>query len=114
MITLIIVLMTWIFAALGIYISARATSYETFSYMQSGFITPMSLFCGTYFPLEQLPNWLEKIAYLLPLTHAMAAIRTIQSGEIQSSLILNCLYLVVLAIALTNLAAAKFERRLIV
>lgn len=109
----IMALMCWVFAAMGVFVAAIARSYETFTYLTSGFITPMSLFCGTYFPLEQLPRALQFLAQLLPLTHGLSAVRILLKGQLEPQLFLNIAYLVMVAVFATNLAAARMERKLI-
>ena len=42
-------------ACFGIFIAAKAKAIESFSYWQSGLLTPMFLVAGTFFPLDQLP-----------------------------------------------------------
>jgi lipooligosaccharide transport system permease protein len=110
---LVLALMCWVFAALGVWLAAVARSYETFTYLTSGFITPMSLFCGTYFPLDQMPRALQAVAQLLPLTHGLASVRIFVKGELEPNLFLSIGYLIFLAIIATNLAAARLERKLI-
>ncbi|MCB0351233.1 MAG: ABC transporter permease [Bdellovibrionales bacterium] len=109
----ILFLMCWVFAAFGVWLSTLAKSYEWFSYSQSGLITPMSLFCGTYFPLQQLPEFLVYFSYSLPLTHGLMSVRMFLSGDFNSMFFVNLIYLLASGIFLTNLAAARFERRLI-
>lgn len=38
-------------------------------------ITPLFLFSGTFFPIEQLPDWMEPIAYVTPLWHGVELTR---------------------------------------
>jgi len=54
-----------------------ARNYDSFIYSTSGFIVPMSLLSGTYFPLDQLPPALRYVAYLFPLTHGVSAVREV-------------------------------------
>jgi lipooligosaccharide transport system permease protein len=109
----ILALMCWVFAALGVWLAGMARSYETFTYLNSGFITPMSLFCGTYFPLSQLPQAVQIVAHVFPLTHALSAVRMIVRGHIEPEIFLNIGYLIFVAILATNLASARLERKLI-
>lgn len=106
-------LMCWVFAAFGVWLAALAHSYEWFSYSQSGFVTPMSLFCGTYFPLSQLPKGLIYVAYALPLTHGLMSVRMFLADEFNSNFFINFGYLFFLGIFLTNLAVASLKRKLI-
>jgi lipooligosaccharide transport system permease protein len=42
----------------------------------------MMLICGVFFPVEQLPAWLQAVAQALPLTHAVAIARPVMSGTV--------------------------------
>ena len=39
-------------------------------------VFPLFLFSGTFFPISQLPDWLEPVALLSPLYHAVELCRT--------------------------------------
>lgn len=70
-----------LFSCIGMIFTSIARNYDSFIYSTSGLIVPMSLLSGTYFPLDQLPAGLRYLAYLFPLTHAVAVIReTIHVG----------------------------------
>lgn len=43
-------------------------------------IIPMFLFSGTFFPVEQLPGWMQPIAYFTPLWHGVDLVRSIAIG----------------------------------
>ena len=111
---LILFLNCWIFASLGILVTATVKHWDTFIYVQSGFVIPMSLFSGTYFPLYTLPDWIQSFAYLLPLTHSVMAVRSILDNEFTPLLVLNIGALLFLAIILSNLAIARLRRRIVV
>lgn len=110
---LVLGIMCWVFAAMGVWLASLAKSYEWFTYSQSGLITPMSLFCGTYFPLSQLPQGILIVSYLLPLTHGLMAARMFLAGQFNSNFFINIFYLLFCAVAFTNLSAARFQRKLI-
>jgi lipooligosaccharide transport system permease protein len=38
-------------------------------------ITPLFLFSGTFFPIDQLPDWMEPVAYVTPLWHGVEITR---------------------------------------
>jgi lipooligosaccharide transport system permease protein len=40
-------------------------------------ITPLFLFSGTFFPVSQLPDFLQKVAYLTPLFHGVELVRKV-------------------------------------
>jgi lipooligosaccharide transport system permease protein len=110
----VLTLMCWVFAAMGIWLASLAKSYEWFTYSQSGLIMPMSLFCGTYFPLSQLPEFVIGLSYALPLTHGLMGARMFFAGDFNSMFFINVFYLLFVAVVFTNLAAARFQRKLVI
>lgn len=71
---------SFIFAALGLFVSARSRTIEEISYPQYLLIFPMFLFCGIFFPMESLPKFLQWIAWALPLTSVVSLVRTLTLG----------------------------------
>jgi lipooligosaccharide transport system permease protein len=45
-------------------------------------IVPMFLFSGTFFPISQLPGWLEPVAYAVPLWHGVQLARAAALGGV--------------------------------
>ena len=43
-------------------------------------ILPMFLFSGTFFPLSQLPTWLQAVAWVSPLWHGVELCRSATTG----------------------------------
>lgn len=43
-------------------------------------IIPMFLFSGTFFPIEQLPEWMQPVAYVTPLWHGVDLVRSVALG----------------------------------
>jgi lipooligosaccharide transport system permease protein len=43
-------------------------------------ILPMFLFSGTFFPIDQLPEWLQPVAYITPLWHGVELCRAAAIG----------------------------------
>jgi len=64
-------------------ISAFAATQEkdsSFSTLYRFAIIPMFLFSGTFFPISQLPAWLQAVAYVTPLYHGVALCRDLTLG----------------------------------
>jgi ABC-type multidrug transport system permease subunit len=55
-------------------------SHADQSLLTSFVITPMAFLGGTFFPLERLPLWAQKMLSVLPLTHASDAVRACAFG----------------------------------
>jgi lipooligosaccharide transport system permease protein len=62
-------------ACFGISIAAFLKSIENFSYVTSAVITPLFLVAGTFFPIDQLPEWAQVAANLNPLYHCVQLVR---------------------------------------
>ena len=69
-----------LFAGLGLAVAARARTIEEISYPQYLLVFPMFLFCGVFFPIEQLPAPLQWLAWALPLTSVNSLMRTLTLG----------------------------------
>ncbi|MTJ83852.1 MAG: ABC transporter [Telmatospirillum sp.] len=70
-----LLLETALFAAFGMVVGIKTKGAEESSTYTNFLITPMGFFCGTFFPLSNLPPWLAAPMHLLPLTHANIALR---------------------------------------
>jgi lipooligosaccharide transport system permease protein len=62
-------------SAFGITVAATMNSIDNFSYVMSGFLTPVMLTAGTFFPIDQLPDWAQAAAQLNPLYHCVELVR---------------------------------------
>ena len=68
-----------------------------------------SLFGGLYFPISVLPDWLQTISYLLPVTYALEAMRlSLLKGYALTELIPNILVLSIFAVTTLPLSIAIF------
>jgi len=50
-------------------------------------IVPLFLFSGTFFPISQLPDWLEPVAYATPLFHGVELVRKFALPGVDESII---------------------------
>jgi lipooligosaccharide transport system permease protein len=62
-------------ASFGITIAGIAKSIENFTYVTSAVLTPLFLVAGTFFPIDQLPDWARVLANLNPLYHCVQLVR---------------------------------------
>ncbi|MFL9927411.1 ABC transporter permease [Herbaspirillum lusitanum] len=68
------------FAALGLIVNALAQGYDFFTYYFTLVLTPMVFLSGVYYPVAQLPSWLQDISQFLPLSAAVALLRPLILG----------------------------------
>jgi lipooligosaccharide transport system permease protein len=100
-------------AGFGIFIAAKAKSIESFSYWQSGLLTPMFLVAGTFFPLDQLPTWAQVLGHLNPLYHCVELVRHAVFGLEGWTDFGSLAFLFGFALVSWRLAIRYMERRLI-
>lgn len=68
------------FASLGLVVNAVAQGYDFFTYYFTLVLTPMIFLSGVYYPVAQLPGWLQTISELLPLSAAVGLVRPLILG----------------------------------
>jgi lipooligosaccharide transport system permease protein len=103
------------FAAPVMAFAAAQTNDTGFSVLYRFGMIPLFLFSGTFFPITQLPRWLQVAAQLTPLYHGVALCRALTLG---SGLSLwpdlgHALYLVVLATVGAVIGFRNYRKRLI-
>jgi lipooligosaccharide transport system permease protein len=101
------------FASIGMVFTGMVANIEMFNLPVFLFVTPMFLFSGTFFPVENLPGWAQFLASLLPLTHLSTLTRTLAQGELPLSLLWNVGYLLLFSLIFFSLALVKMHKRLI-
>ena len=62
-------------AGFGTFISSLMDTFENFSYVISAVLTPLFLVAGTFFPIDQLPEWAQALAWLNPLYSLVELVR---------------------------------------
>jgi len=100
------------FAGLGLIMTAMAKSYDFFMYWFTLVLTPMMLLCGVFYPLSNMPAWLQAIANVLPLTHAIELGRPLLLGRWPEAPLLHIAVLVAYGVAGFLIALRMFRRRL--
>ena len=100
-------------ASFGIFIAAKAKAIESFSYWQSGLLTPLFLVAGTFFPLSQAPEWMQILGYGNPLWHCVELVRDAVFGFDGWADVGHLAFLVAFALVSWRLAIHFMERKLI-
>ena len=102
------------FAAFGLCGTAHAKNWEFFAYFFTFWVTPMFIFSGTFFPIDRFPGPIEMLAWLLPMTHLIAVIRPLTTGEALAwgLLLVHLFYPALLAVGAFWLTHYRLSRRL--
>lgn len=101
------------FGGAAMLFTSVVPNIETFNLPIFLFITPMFLFSGTFFPLENLPEWAATLAMALPLTHLVRLVRELSLGKLDAGGLISAGYLLLFAAILLPLALRRMTRRLV-
>ena len=66
-----------VFSSFGLFLAASVKNSQTFQIISMAVTTPITFLCGVYVPLSLLPNGLQYIALINPMTYAAAFFRSL-------------------------------------
>jgi len=102
------------FASMAMCFTAIVPNIDSFNYPAFLFITPMVLFCGTFFPITILPATLQFMAQLfLPLTHVIIIARSLTIGIFHFSMLLSFIWMLAVTPVFFILSINLMKKRLI-
>jgi lipooligosaccharide transport system permease protein len=101
------------FAAPIIAFSSTRTNDSGFAALFRFVINPLFLFSGTFFPVSQLPDAVERVAAFTPLYHGVALVRGAVLDSIPADWPLHLGYLVVFLVVTAVIAERLLRRRLV-
>jgi lipooligosaccharide transport system permease protein len=94
--------------------TARQEGDDGFNILFRWVVTPLMLFSGTFFPIDQLPGWMQPIAWATPLWHGVEACRAVATGAVVwAPLVGHLLVLALYAAVGWWLAERSFAKRLV-
>lgn len=103
------------FCAPVVAYSATREKPDSFNALFRFIVIPMTLFTGAFFPLSQLPDWLEPVAWATPVWHGIELARGAAFGTLSPLPALGHIaYLSAMVAVGTVLARRYFQRRLAV
>src|SRR5665647_3340860 len=109
--SLVLVIFTLGGVGMGIIMSAGVEDYESFMQINMLVTMPSMFVTGVFFPLSSAPNWMQYIAYCLPLTYAIDALRIIMIKGQGLSAISHDLIILSLFAVITFTAGVRLFRR---
>jgi len=98
-------------AALGLFVSAFAsTEFQAVQFMPA-IVVPQILLCGLLTSRDSLPGFLHGVSDVLPLTYAVDAMKHVSTSTAQGHVWLDMLIVAAYALGLLALGAATLRRR---
>jgi ABC-2 type transport system permease protein len=111
LVILLILLTVFSFVGLGILITSFADKEETATMVMMTLMFPMMFLSGVFFPIQQMPSFMQTLANFLPLTYAASAMRKVMVlGAGVSAITPEVVILGVFGIVLLTVAVPMFKR----
>ena len=101
------------FALLGLTFTYLITRVDYLSYYWTLFMTPMFMFAGVFFPLNQLPGWLQTVAWFMPLHHGTEMMRALMTTGQPGKAAGSALWLVCASLIFLLIPPFILRRRLV-
>ncbi|MFC1912706.1 ABC transporter permease [Chloroflexota bacterium] len=100
------------FSAIAISFTSIAPAISSFNYYFTLFITPMFFFSGVFFPLSSLPQIVQTLSWLAPLTPVVHLTRALLNGEFRPELLWALVYIAAVAAVFFAISLVTMRRRL--
>ena len=108
---LLLILGTFSFIGIGIIITSSVKEQETAQVIMTTITFPMLFFSGVFFPIEQMPKFIQYVAYVFPLTYAADALRKVMTLGVGFSYVkLDVMVLLAFAIVSSVVATLSFQK----
>jgi ABC-2 type transport system permease protein len=99
------------FVGIGIVLTSFTKDQETASMVMMTLMFPMMFLSGVFFPIQQMPWYMQSISNLLPLTYAATALRKVMIFGVGVPAITTELSVLIgLGIVMTLIAVPTFKR----
>ena len=99
------------FVGIGIVITSFAKDQETATMLMMTLMFPMMFLSGVFFPIQQMPWYMQDISKVLPLTYASQALRKVMVlGAGIPAISTELTILIVFGVVMTAIALPVFKR----
>jgi lipooligosaccharide transport system permease protein len=100
------------FSVMGTLFTSLISSIDFYAYYFTLVVTPLFLFSGIFFPIENFPSPVPEIAWFTPLYHAVNVCRALAIGP-SPSMLVDIAWILVFTMALALFPVQFMRKRLI-
>ena len=101
------------FGSISLCWTSMARSISQLNYFFAAFITPQFWLAGVFFPLEDLPDWVQVVAWFTPAYHAVEVYRGLVSGNVSVDDLGHILWMLVVTAIFYYIAVFAIRKRLV-
>ncbi|MDG6898692.1 MAG: ABC transporter permease [Nitrososphaerota archaeon] len=99
------------FVGLGIVLTSFTSDQQTATMLMTTLMFPMMFLSGVFFPIQQMPWYMQDVSKLLPLTYATDALRKVMVlGATVPDITTELVVLIAFGIVMTAIAVPVFRR----
>ena len=107
------VLISASYSSMALCATSFVRKIQDFDTVMGLIVTPMFLFSGTFFPVSQLPEAVQRLILLVPLYHGVELLRQLTTGAVSSTIVFHIAYLIIAGSLAFVVAMRRMERTLI-
>ncbi len=107
------VLTGMVFGTMGFFFAATAPYTVFLSLVFTLVATPLYFFSGSFFPISVLPDWVQPIAWAMPLTPGVHIARGFATNSLELTHLWSGLYMIGLTVVFWPIAVWLMRRRLV-
>ena len=101
------------FGAMGLIFAALSPNVHILSLTFTVVASPLFFFSGAFFPVSVLPEWVEPIAWVAPLTSLVHLARGFVTASLDISHLYSALYVLLLTAVMFPISVRLLHRRLV-
>lgn len=102
-----------LFSGIGLLVTSFVRNINHFNFFFTGLLSPMFFFCGTVFPIANLPQPLQVVSEFLPLTHSVRLGRAAAMFQFDAALLLDLAYVVGVSALVIVFALRRLRKRMV-
>ncbi len=100
------------FGSIALCYTAIARSVSSLNYFFAVYITPQFWLAGVFFPIDEMPAWVQVVAWFMPLYHVVKIYRSLAAGDWAWSNGVDIVWILVVTAVFYTLALTLMRRRL--
>lgn len=103
----------FMFGAISLAYTAIARSVSSLNYFFATYVTPQFWLSGVFFPLSEMPRWVEVVAWFTPTYHVVRIYRGLAANDLETAQLVDGAWIIVVSAIAYLLAITLMRRRLI-
>jgi lipooligosaccharide transport system permease protein len=101
------------FATISLLITSFVREINQLNFYFTGFISPIFFFSGVVFPTSNLPQYIQPLVEIVPLTHSVRLVRAVCANHYQMINLWDLFYVAVFILIVGFFAVKRLRKRMV-